>query len=114
MDAALNGEEPVGIPWLTIVAFVRIATNARIYHVPLSIGEARSIVDEWLARENVAPVTPGPNHWNIFGNLLVEGKAAAGLVTDAHLAAMAIENGATLITTDRDFARFPGLHFRAP
>ena len=72
------------------------------------------IVSEWLERPQAVLVAPGENHWNILQNLLSTGKATGSLVMDAHLATIAVEHGAMLYTTDRDFARFPKLKFRNP
>jgi len=104
----------VGLPWVSILAFVRISTNPRILELPLTTGEAIKIVSSWLARANVTVLSPGDRHWEIMQNLLVEGQATGPLVTDAHLAALAIEHGATLASADRDFARFPGLKLLNP
>jgi toxin-antitoxin system PIN domain toxin len=106
--------DPVGLAWPTILAFVRIATNARIFAEPYSLAEVSAIVDDWLARDNVTTPVPGPRHWEILQRLLVTGDATGPLAMDADLAALAIEHGAVLCTTDRDFARFPGLRFENP
>jgi len=112
LEGTLNGDEPVGIPWVSIVAFVRIVTNPRVYERPMTISEACEIVDSWFARPNVVAISPAPRHWNHLRALLIDGQATANLASDAHLAALALENGATLVTTDRDFSRFSGLRLR--
>lgn len=113
LEEVFSGHEPVGLSWPTILAFLRITTNPRLPH-PLSRAEAMQIVSEWLERPQAVLVGPGENHWEILQHLLSAGKATGSLVMDAHLATIAIEHGATLYTTDRDFARFPKLRFRNP
>lgn len=110
----MTGTVPVGFCWPTILAFLRIATHPRAVVRPLSIAEARGIVDSWLAVPIAALVLPTERHWEILGGLLGSGQASGPLVSDAHLAALAIEHGATLVTNDRDFARFPGLRVEYP
>jgi uncharacterized protein len=114
VEAVLSGEEAVGFPLVTLVAFVRIATNPAVYRLPLTPARAMEIVSSWLARPNASVANPGERHWAILARTLEEGQARGPLVVDAHLAALAIEHGATLASTDRDFARFPGLRFRDP
>lgn len=114
LEARFSESEPLGLPWVSILAFVRVSTNSRILDRPLSIDEAIKIVSAWLARPNVNVLNPGERHWEILQNLLVEGQAAGPLATDAHLAALAIEHGATLASADRDFSRFPGLKLLNP
>jgi len=114
IEARFSESDPVGLPWVSILAFVRISTNPRILELPLTTGEAIKIVSSWLARANLTVLSPGDRHWEILQNLLVEGQATGPLVTDAHLAALAIEHGATLASADRDFARFPGLKLLNP
>ena len=99
---------------LTVLAFVRITTSAQIFRRPLSIDEAVAIVDHWLAQSNVDVLEAGEQHWALLRQTLVERQAAGPVVSDAHLAALAIEHGATLATTDRDFARFAGLKTSNP
>jgi uncharacterized protein len=114
LEDALTGSLPVAFCWPTILAFLRIATNPRAVSRPLSIAEARSIVDSWFAIPVATLVHPTDRHWEILGELLATGQASGPLVSDAHLAALAIEHGATLITNDRDFARFTGLRVEYP
>ena len=106
MVAALNGAQRVGIPWMSVWAFVRIATNPRALAQPLTPGAAWDYVGAWLD----APATwipPGSSAREILGSLLVRHDIRAGLVTDAVLAAICIEHGLTMISADSDFARFP-------
>jgi uncharacterized protein len=114
LEEIMRGVEPVGIPWATLLAFVRIATNPRVFSHPLAIDEAVAIVAEWLAQSPVVVPAPSERHFEILSTLLVDCQATGPLVTDAHLAALALEHGATLHTTDRDFARFTGLRFANP
>ncbi len=108
-------EEQLSVPdlfcfsWQTITAFLRISTNTRAFTHPFTIAEATEIVTQWLAQPQTVILTPGERHWEIFSNLLATGQAAGPLMMDAHLAALAIEHGCQLATTDRDFARFSGL-----
>jgi len=106
--------EPVGFPWTTILAFLRISTNPRAFPAPLSVGEAVSLVSDWLESPATVLVAPGERHWAVLKPLLAAGQARGPLVTDAHLAALAIEHGAVLCTTDRDFARFTGVRVANP
>jgi toxin-antitoxin system PIN domain toxin len=106
---ALAGPPQVRLAWVTILAFLRIATNPRAFDRPLSMPEAISTVAGWLDQPSVAVLEAGERHWQILSRLLVDGQARSRLVMDAHLAALAIEHGATFCTSDRDFARFPGL-----
>lgn len=114
VEEAFSGEEPVCLAWVTILAFVRIGTNPRIFEQPLLAAEAVSAVSSWLERPSVSVLEAGERGWEIFRQLLVEAQASGPLVMDAFLAALALENGATLVTTDRDFARFPRLKIRNP
>jgi hypothetical protein len=95
-------------------AFLRLSTNARVFERPLSVSEAASAVTAWLAQPCAGVVEPGERHWSILRELLEVGQASGPLVMDAAVAALAIEHGATLYTTDRDFARFPALKWRNP
>ena len=113
-EDALSSAETVGLSWQTIMAFIRIGTNPRAYTHPLSAQEAVEIVQAWLARPNAQIVTPSASHWEILNKLIVENQATGALVMDAHLAALAMEHGATLCTHDADFTRFKGLHTHDP
>jgi toxin-antitoxin system PIN domain toxin len=113
LEGAFAGPHPVRMAWVTILAFLRIGTNPRLSRV-ISLPEAISIVDDWFAQPNFSLLTPGDRHWSILSNLLSEAQARGPLAMDAHLAALAIEHGATLFTADRDFSRFPGLKYSNP
>jgi uncharacterized protein len=114
LEAILSGAEPVGLCWPVILAFLRIATNPRIFPRPLSRTQAVVIVADWLEQPQTVVLSPAENHWTILQRMLSAGKASGVLVSDAHLAALAIEHGATLYSTDRDLTRFPGLKFQNP
>lgn len=114
LDRLFNGDETVVIPWLVVVGFLRIATNPRLFANALTPARAVTVVDGWMSRPNVAVVEPGPEHWGIFRALISETGTAGNLVTDAHLAALAIERGAELCSFDADFARFANLRWMNP
>ena len=109
LTEVLNDDEPVGLPWQTLLAFVRIATNPRAVQTPIPVSQACAIVDTWLERPQVVIVEPGDRYWDILREQLAQAKVTGPLVTDASLAALALEQGATLCSTDRDFLRFPAL-----
>jgi toxin-antitoxin system PIN domain toxin len=113
-ESALAGADPVGLSWSTILAFLRIGTNPRVFERPYSIEDAAEIASSWLAHPAVAVVRPGERYWEILRELLLEARVEAALVTDAALAALAIEHGATLCSTDRDFRRFRKLKLQNP
>jgi len=114
LENAFSRPEPVRLAWITILAFLRIGTSPRAFPYPLSPAEAGEIVAEWFARPMVATLEPGERHWSILSHLLTATQARGPLVMDAHLAALAIEHGATLCTTDQDFTRFPNLRLLNP
>jgi toxin-antitoxin system PIN domain toxin len=114
LEAALSGSELVRFAWVTLWAFLRISTNPRVFERPLSTKEAGGAVSSWLAQPLAGVLEPGERHWEILGGLMRSGQTTGPLVMDAALAAIAIEHGATLYTTDRDFARFPGLRWINP
>jgi toxin-antitoxin system PIN domain toxin len=114
LEAVLSGSDLVRFAWLTLWAFLRIATNPRVFERPLSADEAAAVVSSWLEQPNAGVLDPGERHWELLCGLMRDGQATGPLVMDAVVAAIAIEHGATLCTTDRDFARFPGLKWRNP
>lgn len=113
-EGALNGEERVAFSLLGLLAFLRISTSYGVFPKPLTSARAIAIVSSWLTRPNVAVATPTERHWELLAGLAETGQARGPLLMDAHLAALAIEHGATLFTTDRDFARFAGVRVRDP
>jgi uncharacterized protein len=114
LEAALSGPELVRFAWLTLWAFLRIATNPRVFERPLSAAEAAAAISSWLDQAAAGVVEPGERHWDILRGLVREGQTTGALVMDAVLAAIAIEHGATLCTTDRDFSRFANLKWSNP
>jgi hypothetical protein len=114
VEKAFSGEEAVCIAWVTLLAFLRISTNPRVYEAPLAAAEALAIVSSWLGRETVSVLEASAQCFEILRGLLVEAQVTGPLVMDAFLAALALENGATLVTTDRDFSRFPKLKLADP
>ena len=111
---ALNGAVVVGLPWSTILAFVRLITSPRVFVQPLNSGQALDAVQNWMSRPHVVALEATQRHLALVRGLL-EGVGTAGnLVSDAHLAALAIEHGATLHSADADFSRFPGLKWVNP
>ena len=114
VQGILAGRDWVGLAWLTIWAFLRISTNPRLFLQPLPVQEAFEIVRGWLALPSVVIIQPGTRHTDILEELAVENQAGGPLLTDAALAAMAIEQGAVLASTDRDFSRFPRLQWLNP
>jgi len=114
MVAALNGPQRVGIPWMSLWAFIRIVTNPRALAQPLTPGSACDYVQGWLDAPATWIPTPGRGHREILGSLLIQHDLRAGLVTDAVLAAICIEHGLTMISADSDFARFPQIPWVNP
>ena len=114
VEREFSGSEPIGLPWQTVAAFVRIMTNPRLPGERFALEEAVGVVDSWLEQPNIRLLAAGSGHWTLFRQMLVEGQAAGPLATDAHLAALTIEYGGVLHTTDRDFARFPLLRWKNP
>jgi len=114
LEEGLRGPELVRFAWVTLWAFLRIGTNPRVFSRPLSLSEAQAAVSAWLAQPAADVLEPGDRHWEILGNLMQKGQATGPLVMDAVLAAIALEHGAVLCTTDRDFSRFPGLKWLNP
>jgi len=113
-DSQLSGHSPVCLCWTVLSAFIRIGTNPRVFNHPLSLDQAISRVQSWIEQPPVRIVSPTQRHWEIFQKMLREGQAVANLVTDAHLATLAVEHGCELISTDSDFSRFPDLQWRNP
>ncbi len=114
LEDTLSGGDHVGLAWVVILAFLRVTTRVGILVRPLDPDHALSYVDSWLELPNVETVGPGQSHWPIMRNLLKTAGTLGNLTSDAHLAALAIERGAALYSTDHDFARFPGLEYVNP
>ena len=114
VEDLFSGEDRVGIPWVTVWAFLRLTTNPRVVPNPITADQAFDIVDQWLASPNVVMLHPESRHAEILRKLVVQSQATGPLLTDAVLAAIAIEQGATLASTDQDFSRFNGLSWTNP
>jgi toxin-antitoxin system PIN domain toxin len=114
LEKALSGEETVGLPWIVVLAFLRVTTRAGVLRRQLSAEQAVGFIDEWLAQPYVELVHPESGHWPLLKKLLLEVGAAGNLTSDAHLAALAIEGGWELASTDHDFRRFAGLRLLNP
>lgn len=114
LDGALNASQPVGLPWQSLSAFVRIATNSRVFASPLAIGAAVAQIRLWCERAVVWHPEPGEAFAGLFADLLIKHHCTANLVTDAHLAALALEHGLSIVSSDTDFARFPAVTWVNP
>lgn len=108
-EMVLSRPEHIGIPWVSILGFLRICTNPRVFERPLLTQAAVKYIDEWLQQPQVKVVNPGLGHWPILCTLLDETGAAGNLTADAHIAAIALEQGYTVYSADNDFKRFPNL-----
>jgi hypothetical protein len=113
-QSVISGPELIGLPWQTIHGFLRIATDPRISGNQAPMEQALALVEQWLNLPNVRVLAPGERHWSLRRRMLLEGQARGPLAADAQLAALTIEHGGVLHTTDRDFARFPGLRWVNP
>lgn len=114
LERALVGPEPMAVSELVLSSFLRIVTNHRVYREPTPAPLAMDFCRSVLTATSAVPVRPGRRHWSIFADQVLEAGARGNLVPDAYLAALAIEHGATFVTTDRGFARFPGLRWQLP
>jgi toxin-antitoxin system PIN domain toxin len=114
LESVLSGVEPVRFAWLTLWAFLRISTNPRVFDQPLLPSEAGAAVSSWLTRRVAGILEPEERYWEILHGLLRGNQVKGPLVMDAALAALALEHGATLHTTDGDFSRFAGLKWCNP
>jgi toxin-antitoxin system PIN domain toxin len=111
---ALHGPEAVGLSELVLSAVVRVLTNPRVFDPPMPLPDALAYVDALRAQPRAVALRPGERHWALFTELCRTGDARGNLVADAYHAALVVEAGGVLVTTDRDFARFPGLRWRHP
>ena len=114
LDSQLNGADRVGLPWASLLGFLRIATNRRVVEMPLSMATAWDQVKHWCSADNAWIPQPTERHGEILETLLARPGIRGDLVPDAHLAALAIEHGLILCSTDGDFARFPELRWENP
>lgn len=111
LQAALRGRRSVGFAWSVLLAFLRVGTST-VFRAPLSVEDATGVMEDWLTAANAVVVHPTDRHLDLLRGLLSETGTAANLTSDAHLAALAIEYGAEIVTFDRDFGRFAGLKWR--
>ncbi len=114
LDAALAGQESIAFAWTVLVGFLRVSTQAALFHRPLSVDAAVAATDGWLAQPAAVVLDPPARHLSTLGGLLSHVGTAGNLVNDAHLAALALEHGAEVVSFDRDFGRFEGVRWRIP
>lgn len=114
LEETLSGETHVGLAWVVVLAFLRITTRGDVVHRPLAAEQALAYVDSWLEQPFVRTVSPGESHWPVLRNLMAVSGTAGNLTSDAHLAALAIEHGSPVYSTDHDFGRFPGIRHINP
>jgi len=114
LESALNGTETIGFAWVVLLAFLRLATRPGLFPRPLTIAQAAGVLEAWLAQPPAVVLAPTSRHLGLVHGLLAPIGSAGNLVTDAHLAALAIEHGGEVVSFDGDFGRFPGLRWRRP
>ncbi len=114
LDAALNGTETVIFPWVSVLAFVRLSTNPRVYEHALDPDAALDIVDRWLSNPAVITDVPDRSHSTRLREMLRATGRGGNLVTDGHLAALSLQYGAVILSFDNDFSRFPGVRWERP
>lgn len=114
LEDVLNGPHRVGLPWQTLTAFLRIATHSRVFPKPLSPSEAADQVEAWLSAPAAWIPAPGPDHQTVLLDMVRDLRLIGPLLSDAHLAALALEHGTGIWSTDADFARVPGLRWEDP
>ena len=113
-EQSVCGLQPVAIPWIVALGFLRIMTSRSVLPQPMDVGTALGHVTSWLDQPTVLLLQPGPRHLRLLTSFGEAGVLTAALMTDAHIAALAIENQATVHSNDSDFSRFPGLHWINP
>ncbi len=109
LEEVLSGDTWVGLPWVVILAFIRVTTRRGIVRNPLPADQALAFVDSWLHQPCVTAVGPGEHHWRILSGLLRATGSAGNLTSDAHVAALALEHGCAVVSADSDFKRFSGI-----
>ncbi|HTC86922.1 MAG TPA: type II toxin-antitoxin system VapC family toxin [Bryobacteraceae bacterium] len=114
LESAISGTETLGISWTVLLAFLRLTTRPGLFRNPMPIDDAFDVLDSWLAQASVAVIEPGPRHASILRGILLSTGTGGNLTSDAHLAALALEQRAELCSSDHDFHRFPGLKWRNP
>ena len=113
-EGLVNGTERVGVPWIVAAGFMRLVTHRSVREQPATPMQAVDYVEEWFRFANVTPLNPGTEHLRLFRRALAAAGVGANLVTDAHVAALAMEFQAEVHSNDSDFSRFPGLRWRNP
>ena len=114
VESLVGSDEAYAVSDQVLAGFLRVVTHPRVFHPPTPIAPALAFAKAFRERANAVLLAPGARHWSIFTKLCRDAAARGNLVPDAWLAALAIESGCELVTTDRDFARFPGLRWRHP
>ena len=114
LETTVSGKESVGFSWSVLLAFLRVTTRPGLFRNPLPPETAFDIIESWLEQPLVTVIHPGPRHLALLRELLIPTGTGGNLTSDAHLAALAVEHGAELCTSDSDFARFPRLKWRNP
>lgn len=114
LDHALGGADTVGLSWLVLLAFVRLSTKPGLFENPFETDEALDQVDAWIAAPGAVVVSPGPAHPDLLRRALLDVGVGGNLVNDAHLAALALEHHADVVSYDNDFSRFAGVRWRTP
>ncbi len=114
LDGALSGDDTVGFAWIALLAFARLVTKVDLFPAPLTVDEAFDRIDAWTATPAAVMLTPGPDHIGIVRRLLSAVGVGGNLVNDAHLAALAIEHRAAIVSFDNDFSRFDGVMWEEP
>jgi toxin-antitoxin system PIN domain toxin len=114
LDGRLAGAAPVGLPWESLLAFVRLVSNPRVFERPLTVAEGWAQVESWLSCPSAWIPEPTERHADLLGGLLKAPGLRANHVPDAHLAALALEHGLAVCSTDGDFARFAGVRWENP
>jgi len=113
-EKAVNEEDTIGLAWVVLLGFLRLATNPRVFPRPLASDRAAAKLDAWLSLDNVRIVREKDDHWEMLKPLLGSAGTAGNLTTDAHLAALALSHDAVLVSCDTDFGRFKGLRWENP
>jgi uncharacterized protein len=114
LESVVNAPSTYGVSPQVLSGVVRVCTHRRIFVQPSSLAETLEFCRTLLEQPNATMITPGERHWSIFESLCGQSRASGNLIQDAWFAALAIESGCKWITSDRDFARFPGLAWSAP